>query len=237
LILSHRHRFIFLKTGKTAGTSVELLLRRSCGPDDVITPVAVADEQLAGVLGVGGPQNWTPRRPSVAQRPLGIARRALGRPPLRRRDEFWNHMSASAVRNRVAEKTWDDYLKFTIVRNPWDRVVSAYFWAIRDSGPSRVALDRAISRAGRSWQVYTIDGRLAVDEVIRYECLADDMTRVHRQLGLEGPVELPRAKSSSRPAWAAVERVLTDDDIVRIGELAHHEIEMFGYRFGGAGPG
>ena len=39
MIISHKHKFIFIKPQKTAGTSVELLLSRICGPEDVITPL------------------------------------------------------------------------------------------------------------------------------------------------------------------------------------------------------
>ena len=36
LIISHEHRFIFFKTRKTAGTSIERALVPLCGPDDVV---------------------------------------------------------------------------------------------------------------------------------------------------------------------------------------------------------
>ena len=32
MIVSHEHKFIFLKTKKTAGTSIELALSELCGP-------------------------------------------------------------------------------------------------------------------------------------------------------------------------------------------------------------
>lgn len=44
MILSHDWRFLFLKTRKTAGTSVEIALSRICGPLDVITPISPADQ-------------------------------------------------------------------------------------------------------------------------------------------------------------------------------------------------
>ena len=56
MIVSHEHRFIFLKTKKTAGTSLELALSQLCGPDDVITPLAPTDEALRA--GGRGAQNW-----------------------------------------------------------------------------------------------------------------------------------------------------------------------------------
>lgn len=38
MIISHQHRFIFVKTLKTAGTSIEVFLSGLCGRDDVVTP-------------------------------------------------------------------------------------------------------------------------------------------------------------------------------------------------------
>ena len=37
MIISHEHKFIFLKTRKTAGTSIELALSDLCGARDIIT--------------------------------------------------------------------------------------------------------------------------------------------------------------------------------------------------------
>jgi len=37
MIVSYSHNFIFIKTKKTAGTTVEAVLAASCGPDDVVT--------------------------------------------------------------------------------------------------------------------------------------------------------------------------------------------------------
>lgn len=39
MVISHTYRFIFVKTIKTAGTSIEAYLSRHCGPGDVLTPL------------------------------------------------------------------------------------------------------------------------------------------------------------------------------------------------------
>ena len=67
MIASHQHRFIFLKTRKTAGTSVEIALSKVCGPDDIITEISPEDEELRQAAGGRPPQNFqSPPLPRMA---------------------------------------------------------------------------------------------------------------------------------------------------------------------------
>jgi hypothetical protein len=58
MIISHEHKFIFLKTRKMAGTSIEIALSRFCGDEDIITPINVPDERLRETLCYRGLQNF-----------------------------------------------------------------------------------------------------------------------------------------------------------------------------------
>src|SRR6266852_6489903 len=40
MIISHKYKLIFIKTVKTAGTSIEVFLSKQCGPMDIVTPIA-----------------------------------------------------------------------------------------------------------------------------------------------------------------------------------------------------
>jgi hypothetical protein len=45
--------------------------------------------------------------------------------------EDWGHANASESKDRYS-KYWDEYKKFTVVRNPWDRFYSNYRYAIME---------------------------------------------------------------------------------------------------------
>lgn len=49
MIVCHEHKFIFIKTRKTAGTSAEIALSQHCGTRDIITPMAPEDGRCARI--------------------------------------------------------------------------------------------------------------------------------------------------------------------------------------------
>jgi hypothetical protein len=126
MILSHRHRFIYIRCRKTASTSMELALSRICGPDDVVTRLPwPEDEALRRQIGGRGPQNHLG--------PHGRMR-------------FYNHMPAAEIRLLVGEDVWNGYYKWCVERNPWDKVVSDYYYRFRH--PSRPTLREFLEAAG-----------------------------------------------------------------------------------------
>lgn len=228
VILSHEHEFIFLKTFKTAGTSVEIALSEHCGPDDVITPILGADEAIRRSLGFRGPQHVV--LPFSAYGPRDWARLVVDR----RRLRYYEHMPAAKVRRWVGRRIWDRYFKFTVERNPWDKVISAYYWRHRDVPPPWEPLSEWLA-SERShvlgFEVYSIDGRVAVDRVLRYEALADELAEVAAQIGLAGPLVLPRAKGDIRQDRRHHREILGDAERAMIAEEYAREIALMGYEF------
>ena len=58
MIISHKHQFIFIKTKKTAGTSIEIALSQFCGEKDIITTISEEDEQIRQELNFSSAQNY-----------------------------------------------------------------------------------------------------------------------------------------------------------------------------------
>lgn len=231
MILSHEHKFIYIKTYKTGSTSVEAALSAVCGANDVITQ---ASEELRNARQKAA-QNYRLDHPDVPTRPLW--RRLLGRPERYYHPTigYYEHMPASRVRQYVGEEVWRSYFKFSFERNPWDRQVSWYHYKTKAKSertrPSFEAFNRNRRRAWvENWDLYTIDGNIAMDFIGRYETLAADFQTVLGRLGLSGEVELPRVNASARQegSYRAYYTEATRD---LIASWYAPEIREFGYRF------
>ena len=213
MIISHRHKFIFIKTNKTAGTSTEIALSKVCGPSDVITPISRVDEQVRASLGYPGPQNF--------ERLNGSG--------------FVNHMGAVEIIRAIGQETWDEYFSFCFERNPWDRLISLYYW--RNRTEPRMSIGEfleygqysALIEMGRD--LYSIERKTVVDRVCRFEKLEEEMEQIRSILGIQDKLELPRTKHQTRQDKRHYRDILSAEEQHLIAELFQWEIETYGYVF------
>ena len=231
MIISHAHRFIFLKTEKCAGTSIELALSQICGPDDVITRVSPEDENAR--VGRGPQHEMIPAQYRV---PSWRMKRLLGRSPARSGTVYFNHMTAAALRRAMDPDVFDSYRKVTVVRNPWDQEVSLYYWLTRNERrrPSFDSFVQTPSRRSqrKNFDIYAIEGRIVADVVLNYERLADDFSAFVASLGVGSAPPLPYAKAGHRPCAQRDYRSHYTNDTRDIVARRHaSEIEAFGYEF------
>jgi len=232
MIISHRHKFIFLKTEKTAGTAIEAALSELCGPDDVITPFS--EESESDRRG-RAPQNYRIEHPLKPHRPLW--RKVLMRPERYYHPSvgYYEHMPAWRTRAYVGEAIWRDYFKFAFVRNPWDRQISQYLYKTK-SKAQRPSLDRFMARKKRayvtSYEIYTIEGKVAVDYVGRYESLDQDFKTALANAGVQQQPEIPRTNvTRSRTRDLAYQSYFTPPARDLVAEWYALEIALWGYAF------
>lgn len=214
MIVSHKHRFIFLKTRKTAGTSLEIALSRFCGPDDLLTPLHPEDEELRREVGGRGPQHCESLPPPA---------------------KAWSHMQARRVRRIVGPRMWREYFTFCVERDPWEVVLSSYHLSrarlgVPEDLTAMVNNPHRMRKLAQNQDVYRINGEIAVDKVCRYENLREELTEVWARVGLSLPVELPSAKSSHRTSRQRPAEEFTDEDAERVRVAFSVTIRDFGYQ-------
>lgn len=230
MIISHKHKFIFIKTFKTASSSMEVALSEVLGPEDVITPAEPElDRQRSKAK---GGQNYRLDHPDVPKIPLW--RKLLGRPERYYHPTigYYEHMPAWRVRRYIGEEIWQSYYKFAFERNPWDRQVSWYHYKTRNRSP-RPTFEAFNSEEKRArvlnWDLYAIDGEVVLDFIGRYETLEADFGAVLSRVGLEGRVALPKVNvTKSRDGYR---KYYDDRSRDMIAAWYAPEIRHFGYTF------
>lgn len=215
MILSRGRRYLFIHAPKTGGTSMALALEARAMKDDIM---------------LGDTPKARARRHRVRPRPES------GR--------LWKHSTLADLDGIVARDELEDLFIFTVVRNPWDRLVSYYHWLrVQTFDNPAVTMARthdftafvdlpevAQSFAAAPAASYVTDaqgvmrGRL----FIRLEHLAEDIAPLEAHLGF--PLDVPHVNRSARmrdyrDAYDARSRA-------RVAEFCARDIAQFGYSFG-----
>jgi hypothetical protein len=213
MIISHKHKFIFIKTVKTAGTSLEVFLSQHCGPDDVLTPFSppIEGHQARNHEGSANPVS------EILRIPFGP--RSAWRCLLAERRRFYNHMPAWLVRLRIPSAVWDNYFKFCIERNPWDKVLSQYF----AKGKFPINYPRYTDLSG---------SRIIVDRVVRYENLSGELAQIFARLNVPFQGDLGvRKKGHFRTDRTPYQSVFSPKQRHIVERVFAREIQLHGYRF------
>ncbi len=222
MLVSYRHEFIFVKTRKTAGSAVELAFEPFVRSPDALAPgekPSFATEEVVTPDGIIGARSKSLKQDAV----------------------YFDHMQASRIRRAVGRRTWERFFKFCTIRNPWDKSVSAFYFA--RPGVREKSVEKQIELF-RSWvvnddarklldrRIYYIGNRPAMDDYIRYDRLSEDVARIADKLKL--PVsELPQVHSETRNREIGYRDFYDDASRQRIADLYKAEIADFGWRFEG----
>ena len=230
MIISHKYKFIFIKTNKTAGTSIEIALSKFCGENDIITPNEAEDEDIRKGLGNRGPQHYL--APLKDYRPIDIYRYIARK---RKKDRFYHHISAKEIKQLVSEDIWNNYYKFCFERNPWDRVISFYYWRLKKNPQQTISefIDSGLPEVLHEYGYgrYTINDKIVVNRVCLFENLSRELEIISKKLNFPEIPVLPKAKSAIRKDKRHYREILNSEDKKKIEKLFHREIQLFNYNY------
>jgi hypothetical protein len=158
-----------------------------------------------------------------------------------------DHLTARDIIARIGKEKWNTAFKFTVVRNPWDKVVSHYEYR-RKKNKTEIA-SRNISFTDwvkmtygeekntfyynnpRSFQpqvewLKDNDGKISIDFIGKFESINADFNQIKNAIGLDA--ELPHLNASNRASY----RSYYDDDTRDIvARWFQEDIKVFGYSF------
>jgi len=180
MLVSHRHKFIFIKAKKVSGTSTEAYLERYC----------LSEEEEVTHVHTHGRDQYESEYGIIGSR-------------LKKQNDKWHgHKSPSDIRKDLGKDKWNSYKKICSIRNPFDIAVSLYFKTQRSGqefNPSKEDFYRFLNNNMQTFLANKIfwkpDGSFSCDYYIRQEHLEEDILKVINELGLHDyNQEMPQYK-------------------------------------------
>jgi len=244
MLVSHKKQFIFIKTRKTAGTSVESYFKPYCMPDGECEQSFSCFEYISEAGIVGFRSKGYRKGNFELKRPI-----------------FHTHMPAPEIRDLLGQNIWNHYFKFTVIRNPYDKMVSGFYFRkkqkenhnyfqktkalignLLDIGSpiSRIKGDTEVEQF-RSWvkkggkiidqDNFLIDGKECVDFFIRFENLYEDIGYVCDRLSIPyEPSRIPMCKKGIRNNRIPVRDYYDKETKELVQKIYAWEIDRFGYK-------
>lgn len=233
MIISHKYKFIFIKTRKTAGSSIQIYLSPLCDEQDIFTQIDKPEQPYTprNFRGLYNPipeliENWqSPKKIMIT----------LGR--FLTLKKFQSHIKAREVKDRISHEIWNTYYRFCIERNPWDKVLSHYHFVRQRYRRynNNISFDKylRVAELPYNYTKYTdINGNIIVDSVIKYENLNEELGKVFIQLGIPFNDSLcANEKAHYRTDKRPYQEVYSEKQKLLVEKLFEKEIQMHGYEF------
>jgi hypothetical protein len=214
MIISTGRNYIFVHIPKTGGTSMALALEQRAMKDDIL----IGD---------------TPKAKRRRNRLKGAE--SAGR--------LWKHSTLADIDGLVSADQIDKTFVFTLVRNPWDRMVSYYHWlqdqifdhpAVRlaksvDFSKFLNAPETRMAMKAMPYRHYVTDvrGRARCNAFIRLESIETDCAPLWDHLGFR--LDLPQKNQSRR--IEDYREYYSDHDAALVKSLCAQDIARFGYSY------
>jgi hypothetical protein len=188
MIISHLNKFIWVHTGKAAGTSVNILLSSICGDKDITLGVGSDEKakEIAEKLNIKLERNNYKKL--YNSNPKQILKILKGEKVLDPKYKF--HQGIGEIKSFLPKEEFENYFKFAILRNPYETLVSHYFWTRRGANLTELSFKDFINSnfkriINNNRKIFMIDREIGVDKLLIYENLEAELNEVFEILKID----------------------------------------------------
>ena len=204
MIISHKLKFIFIKTQKTAGSSIEADLSTFCGDEDIITKQFLLEIE-----------GFQPRN-------FGDFKDHHGAKVIREKisPKIWDQYYKFCFERNPYDKMVSWY---------WDKI-----WRGGFEGSFKEFCFHCSNNPQKfpmGIELYTIDNIPVVDFIGKYETLKKDFDQICTKLGIPHQEKLSRLRSGYRQKPDHYSQYYDEETKKIIEKHYSREISMFGYSF------
>ncbi|MGB5819488.1 MAG: sulfotransferase family 2 domain-containing protein [Saonia sp.] len=225
MLISHKKKFVFIHIYKTAGTSVmNVFLPYARLTDRMVFDFKFTSKIVSFIIRL---MNWYD---DGQKQFTGVHK----------------HAPATDIRNLIGEKLYNEYFSFIFVRNPFDLIVSLYFYISQ----SRVHIDHeSVLKMTFSefveWYISSkpalqldfvtdpITKKVIVNYIGRFETLNDDMNFIVQRLGLPSERSLQHRNPSKKRKSKDYKSYYDAETRELVASYFQKDLDNFGYCFEG----
>ena len=193
MIISHHKKFVYIRTVKTGSSSLEVYLSQFCKEKDTITSLFQEEEKFKKDFGLPGYQNCQFKKKS-----FGI-KNFLN-------FSFYNtvnlhdHKSIDKIYKTDLHNIIKDYFFFTFVRNPFDWLISFFYWNLISENKYKISdindlsqnnidymFEKFIDEKGKNffeWQKNLVTSKNYKINIFKYEDIYSVMENLKKELNL-----------------------------------------------------
>jgi hypothetical protein len=157
---------------------------------------------------------------------------------------FSKHARIETMYNNIGKDKFDEYFKFTIVRNPWDRILSLYFWGTQikpnrgiqqnwiteDNFSSWIKTTFVKDKLYQIWpnqiDLMSMNKKNTIDFTGRFENLETDWNYICNKLGVDNELKFLYS-TKHKPYYEYYDT----ESIEIINKFYTNDIKTFNYEF------